>query len=486
MTQAVDEKISEIIDFPELEDLENPTSKLPPIKVNGVAKVSVRLIESGILVNINNYQIRLRYPPSIWNRFPKGHRRILSQNLTYALTFQLPYLYTSLKRMFYNMPVPLSESFFFKAFLLALPSTAMMNPQKEGRITSNLLRRLYEINYIFTQQKTDIPPYNRTSLKDRAIMPFTFGKDSLLTLALATELGIHVYPIYISEPYSPFEEYIKKQLSEPFKREFHKQIGFLRNTLGILREPDGWYGWELQLTQYSLMFLPYVYAKRAAYIFFSNEQSCDSTVIDEDGFKCNPVYEQSHEWLLQNSLMTSIIGGNSLRIGSLLEPIHDLGIMKILHTRYPEYGKFQTSCDMPDKPKSDGRWCENCSKCGRIYIFLCAIGVDPKTIGFKHDLLRSKYQHLYTLFTTNRIKETGYDQSEAGRDEQILAFYMAYKNGYKGPVMNLFVRHYLAYAKKHEKKLRQIYFGIHSTKTVPQELRTKLLRIYRQELDNLR
>ncbi len=478
-------QIESLTDFPQLQTVPEPNEKLPRIKVNGVAKVSAQTYDGGFSVKINDHTIRMKYPPSIWGRFPKTHRKILTQNIAFGLTFQLPYLYTSVHKMFYSMPVPLSESFFFKGLAMALPSTAIMQSQKEQRITSNLLRKLYEIDYVFTSHKADIPPYNRTSMSDRAIMPFTFGKDSLLTFALARELGIHVYPVYISEPYSPYEEVAKKLLSEPFRREFHTQINFLKNALGVLREPAGWFGWELQLTQYSLMLLPYVYARRAGYIFFSNEQSCDDLVTDEDGFRYNPVYEQSHGWLLQNSLMASVIGGNSLSIGSLLEPVHEIAIIKILHKRYPEIGKYQTSCDLPQKPKADGRWCENCSKCGRMYIYLLAHGIDPKTVGFKRDLLRDKYHHIYTIFSTSRIKEFGYDQSELGKNEQILAFYLAYKQGFKGPVMNTFVRRHLPYARKHEKALRKNFFGIHSTRTIPQEIKAKIVRIYHQELDSL-
>ncbi len=485
MKKSVAINTSTITEFPELLEIPEPKSKLHSIKVNGVATISSQITENGFQVKINNKIIRLKYPPSIWNRFPKTHKKILMQNVSFALTFQMPYLYSTLKRMVYNMPVPLSEAFFFKGLSLALPSTAIMQSQKDNRITSNLLRRLFDVEYVFGSHKADIPPYNRVSMSDRAIMPFTFGKDSLLTYSLAQELGIRVYPVYISEPYSPYEEMTKKLLSEPFRKEFHSQIGFMRNTLGVLRDPTGWFGWELQLTQYSLMLLPYVYAKRAGYILFSNEQSCDDTVMDEDGFRCNPVFEQSHSWLLQNSLMTSVIGGNSLSIGSLLEPIHELAIMKILHHRYPRIAKFQTSCDLPEKPKSDGRWCENCSKCGRMYIFLLANGIQPRTVGFKHDLMRQKYHHIYTLFASGRIKEFGYDESEAGKNEQILAFLMAYKKGIRGPVMTSFAHRYLAYARKHERTLRHTYFGIHSTKTIPQDLKPKVLRIFRQELEKL-
>lgn len=466
--------------------LQTLETKLPRLTVNGVAKISSQVLEDGMGVVVNDKRLKLRYPKSMWQRFPKTHRRILTQNLAFALTFQLPYLYTSIHRMLYTMPVPLSEAYLFKGLALALPSTAIMQTHKDLRVTSNLLRRLYDIDYVFSNQKSEIPPYNRTSFSDTAIMPFTFGKDSLLTFALARELDIEVHPVYIGEPHYAYEEYVKKLLAVPFSREFKTRISILRNTLGILRDPDGWFGWEMQLTQYSLMLLPYVYAKRAGYILFSNEQSCNDTVTDADGFRCNPVFEQSHGWLLQNSLMASIVGGNSLSIGSLLEPIHEIAIERILHKRYPEIAKYQSSCDLPEAPKSGGRWCERCSKCGRMFIFLLANGVDPKRVGFKHYLLRQKDHSLYSMFSSPRIMEFGYDQSEAGRGEQTLAFLMAYRRGHKGPVMQSFVRRYLKVARKKERKLRDTFFGIHSTKTIPGDLRQKVLRIYQQELKKLR
>lgn len=459
--------------------------KLSVFHINKHIALSMRLIDSGFQVIINKSSLNVRYPKSLWERFPKFHKTIVSQNIMYSSTFQLPYLFPSVETMTYAIPVPLSEAFFFKALSFALPGTAIMQTQKELRKTSNFFRRLLDVTYVFTNAKTLIPSYNRKSFGDHAVMPFTFGKDSLLTFAIARELGIHIHPVYVGEPYSPYEQVIKQLLAQPFRKEFHIKLSVFNNTLGIFRDPVGWFGWELQLTQYTLMLLPYVYAKKAGYIFFSNEQSCNETIIDEDGFKCNPVFEQSHAWMLQNSLMTSLIGGNSLSIGSLLEPLHDLAIIKILHTRYPEIGKYQSSCDLPQKPKDEGRWCENCSKCARIYIFLLATGIDPKRVGFRHNLLRMKYLPLYALFSSSKIKEFGYDQAQIGHDEQVFAFYLAYMRGIRGGVMREFVKHYLPYAKKNERRFRKTFYSLHSTKTIPYELRAKVLKIYRQELNDL-
>ncbi len=469
--------------FLKLQSQKIKNSKISNFKFNGVAKISTEVIDSGIRVLINKHSLKLQYPENIWRRFPPHQKKIFADNVAYGLTFHLPFLFPSLKKLNYEMPVPLSEAFLYKGFSQALPATALMQEDNFGNKTSNLLRRLYFTNYFFNNKKTEIPAFNRVSFKDNIIMPFTFGKDSLLTFALCKELGVSPTPIFFAEPHQPYDVLNKKKLAAAFQKEYKVKINFVNNSLGILRDPDGWFGWEIQLTQYSLLMLPYVYALKAGYIFFSNEQSCNETMIDKDGFRCNPVFEQSHQWLLQNSLLTSLVGGNSLSIGTLIEPIHELAVIKILHNRYPKIGKYQSSCDLESKPKNGMRWCEDCSKCARIYIFLLANGVNPKRVGFKGNLLRDSKKHLYSIFSPQRIQEFGYDNSESAKGEQIFAFLLAYKRGVKGKVMESFSRKYLKEALKKEKEYRKVYYGIHSNTTVPKSFSTKVLKIFKEELE---
>ncbi|MCL5675791.1 MAG: hypothetical protein M1120_01550 [Patescibacteria group bacterium] len=458
-------------------------SKLSHFKFNGVAKISAETLDSGIRVHINNYSLKLEYPKKIWQRFPALQKKIFAENVAYSLTFHIPFVFPTLKKMSYSLPVPISEAFMYKCFTQQLPATAMMEKTNFGKKTSNLLRKFFYTEYVFNNRKTQIPPFNRISNKNNIVMPFTFGKDSLLTFGLLRELGVSAQPVFVAEPHYPYDEVLKKNLAEDFQREYKIKIEFLKNSLGILRDPTDWFGWETQLTQYSLLLLPYIYYTKAGYLLFSNEQSCDFDQIDKDGFRCNPVYEQSHPWLLQNSLLTGLVGGNSLSIGTLLEPVHEISIVKILHRRYPEIGKYQSSCDLEAKPKNGSRWCENCSKCARMFIFLLANGIDPKKVGFKGNLLTAAKIHLYPLFDPTRIKEYGYDNSEPAIKEQLLGFLLAYRRGVKGAAINLFKKKYLKQALSEEKQLRQIFFGIHSSTTVPYSFSKKILRIFHQELD---
>ncbi len=438
--------------------------------------------DKGIRLNVMGMPFDIVYPKDIWQKYPQFYKKILSENLAFALTFHLPYLY-KVNSLNYLMARPISESFFFKAFILALPSTALM--KKES--SSGLIKKLFEIEYCFIQEKniltSNLPPRETNKT---AILAFSFGKDSLLTYSLCRELGIKTVPIFIKEPLTEQENFHKEKLREKFLKESYQDVLMIDNQVGELREPgEGWYGWELQLTQYALMILPIVYANKARYLFFANEQSCNDGFLNKEGFWCNPVYEQSAKWTEQIGDLVQLLGIKNLKVGSLIEPIHEIAIIKILHHRYPEIAKYQTSC-FAEKPEAKiNRWCGNCSKCARMYIFFLANNINPVEIGIPTNMLELKYKHKFSLFEDGNIKDSGYDQSGLGRDEQLLAFLLAYRNGYKGELMDLFKSLYLKEAVKREKELREKFFGIHSTNTIPKELKDKVLNIYREELKNL-
>lgn len=467
--------------------LEEPLQKVGSffvLKARGVINIKPGFNDRDIRFNLENQSFEITYPENIWQKYPPFQKKLLSENLTFALTFHLPYLKNEGNSLNYLMARPVSEPFLFKGFISALPSTALM--KKES--TSKLIKKLFEINYHFIQGKNILTSnlFPRRTNKT-AILPFSFGKDSLLTYSLLKELGICPIPVFIKEPLSSEENYHIEMLTKKFFEEFKEKVLFIENQAGKLREGgEGWYGWELQLTQYAMMLLPIVWSKKARYLFFSNEQSCNEEFLDKEGFWCNPVYEQSVKWLEQMNDLLQILGMKNLEVGSLIEPLNDLAIVKILHHRYPKIAKYQTSCSAETPEAKFNRWCGNCSKCARLFIFFLANNIDPKKIGIPTNMLELKYKNKYTLFEDGNNKDSAYDESRVGRNEQLLAFYLAYKNGYKGELIDLFKKLYLKESRKREKELREEYFGIHSTKTLPKELKYKLLNIYKEELKDLK
>ena len=240
------------------------------------------------------------------------------------------------------------------------------------------------------------------------------------------------------------------------------------------------------MTQYTLLLMPYLFGLRARFLFWAHEASCNETFTDSEGFIVNPVFEQSYNWLLLSNSMAKMLGCNTMFV-SLLEPVHEIAIMKILHFRYPEIAKYQLSCFADEEQSKTRRWCGVFSKCARMYIFMIALGIALKTVGFTENMLSKHKKNLYALFENKKSPhDSAYGESQAARDEQLLAFTMAYKRGVKGELIKDFKKHYLKEGRSREGQLRQKYFGIHTTETLPYELKKPILNIYEEELKELR
>ena len=127
------------------------------------------------------------------------------------------------------------------------------------------------------------------------------------------------------------------------------------------------------------------------------------------------------------------------------------------------------------------RWCGVCEKCARIYIFLKALNISPERVGFyQNNMLSLKKKNLYVIFNGEN-ELSSYGGSGLGKDEQLLAFYLAYKNGVKGELIELFKKKYLDGVEKRKEKLIETYFGIHSSYTLPSVLRNRVINIFKKE-----
>lgn len=453
---------------------------------NGTVHIRRNIIHNGVEISVGRKTYYLTYPPNIWINVPEVYRQTFADTLTYFLTRHLTLLNSH--KIIYHFPPPVTEPFFFKGLLNSMPENVLV--QKNGVSTGDLMQKLY--NSQFQTEFIGRPRYarfknvNRNSWT-RAVIPFSFGKDSLLTFALSQELGIKPYPIFFREPRSPYENLHKTRLAKKFYDEFEIDINFYPVTAGWLRQvEDMYWGWDLLLTQYTLLLIPFIFGIRSRYLFWGNEQSCNETFVDREGYIVNPVYEQSHNWLLLSNATAKVLGCNAI-MASLVEPVHELAIMKILHLRYPEIGKYQMSCFADEEESKTRRWCGVCSKCARMYIFMLALGISPQTVGFTENMMIKSKKHFFAVFADRKsTKDSAYDQSSAARDEQLLAFQMASKQGVKGDLLKEFEKSAAKEARRREESLRQKYFGIHTTSTLTYELKKPLLKIFEEELRELR
>jgi len=96
---------------------------------------------------------------------------------------------------------------------------------------------------------------------------------------------------------------------------------------------------------------------------------------------------------------------------SILRPLSELLVEKILVERYPEIQKLQTSCHATHTEGDRVLPCGKCEKCRRVVAMLRALGADPGRIGYRPDQVE------HCLRT---IASKGVHQEDAG-ERQLMA-----------------------------------------------------------------
>jgi hypothetical protein len=182
-------------------------------------------------------------------------------------------------------------------------------------------------------------------------------------------------------------------------------------------------GWGSQLLYYLFLFLPFLLRNRARYVFYGNENSCDKEAPHTEGFRTNYCFDQSSGWTQQLDSVARILTKGSARVGSLVGPLNEIAVTKVLHERFPSLAKYQMSCFCEDPTAEEHRWCCACSKCARTNAFIRGLGYDPGRVGFWKDMFTEEHAGYFSAL--NGAQTFGFDRSGLGREEQELALYLA-------------------------------------------------------------
>jgi hypothetical protein len=433
----------------------------------------------GVEIKIKQKKYLIDYPRRIWNKFPVSLHKSFADSLAYVATWHLPLAQNCY--LTYHFSHPLIEPAFFKILVYSMPCNSFDYPDIS---TADLIKKFYNCSF-----KTQFKALNyhyagkriKKILKNRAILLFSFGKESLLTYGLLRELNVSVTPFFMKEPQASSENRHKLKLAEKFLNKIGGRVNFFPLSVGRLRQKRGFYwGWDIILSQYAFFLVPFLFYHQARYLFIGNEQSCNYCLKDNEGYFINPVFEQSVPVMQLLQDIPKLFSINT-HVGSLVEPVHEIFITAILHRRYPDLGKFQMSCFSETPQAKKHRWCGHCEKCSRMFIFFKALGINTDKIGFyNNSMLATDKKQYYVLFNS-RGTDSAYGSSGLGRDEQLLAFYLAYRNGVKGDLIREFKQKYLTEAEKKKQRLVKEFFGIHSSYSLPSSLRRRVLNIYAKE-----
>lgn len=446
-------------------------------KNKDIHNIVIKKTARGLAIHYKERQYQLVFPKDKWDAFPSKLKDFFTQEFGFISTATMP-LIAEINTVAYNTPKPLFENQVKEIILHQIPGIA----DDYGLETLETMERFRNIQYSFgTESIADAEAIDT----DGAVVLLSCGKDSLLTLGFARELDLDVRPIHINDTTTPYENSVSLQTVKKIQKQLDIHIDVVTNNIEKLNDFETWdkeptcLGYSHMITGFCFLALPFLH-NTGSMVLLGNQQNMNFSFQTKQNFIGYPSYDQTTDARHQQEKKLQHLNGN-YRVLSLIEPLTDIAEMKILFSRYPELAKYEFSCNCL-YDTNQKRWCHSCNKCARLSLFLLAHGFDLKTVELM-PMLSRRFMKYYALFGLNPEVDR-YEKSIQARDQQLLGFYLAYRNGTKGDLIDVFKKRFLSEAIAREDELRKTFFKIYKT-DLPGNLKTKLHSIIKEELKDL-
>ncbi|HOO47358.1 MAG TPA: hypothetical protein PLM29_14065 [Deltaproteobacteria bacterium] len=425
----------------------------------------------------------ISFPEEIWQGFPA--KDSLKNELAYILTQVTPVILRH-PTIWYPTPRPRFLDTYEECFELSIPNMVEPIPAENSDEILSLFRSI--LRYF-----PDKPASSGMEQLDgwnprRVILPFTYGKDSLLSLATLSSLGYEVILVHIDECVLPRAKAIRKKQEGEFSAEHGFTYHQVRNEIQLLSD---WQVLDRPITRlhqvhihfiYLFAMMPFCTYYRAPYIVLSNEYENSLPMVHRDGFIAPHRYMQSPRAAKRLAQIAKGFSNNQVTVVNPIGVLDNFSIHTILHEEFPSLGRYRVTCHM--EMTEYARWCHNCYRCAQPFIYSCALGQDPEDMGFESSMLVSEKMPLYSLFRKNVHKKDGYHRHVG--IEEALAFLMAHCRGVRGELMDYFEKRFLNDTRSRESGLRKRVFSLQARpgRTHPEKnaaaMYKKMLKRYRQ------
>ncbi|UCC28010.1 MAG: hypothetical protein JSW29_00730, partial [Candidatus Bathyarchaeota archaeon] len=173
-----------------------------------------KVMDIGVEIRFRKNPYPIAYPRFVWRATPKETQIALKDNLALATTMHLPLVLDS-PGVVYHSGRPLLEPYFVQNFLKDIPSCT----EVDGTSTDELVRKFFNTDYQFLDPVIRYPSQEPVDSPFCALVGTSFGKDSLLTYAVADEIGLKPEMIYVVEQSMTYEQKHKTELARRFKNE---------------------------------------------------------------------------------------------------------------------------------------------------------------------------------------------------------------------------------------------------------------------------
>lgn len=438
-------------------------------------KIQNKLLKRGFSVNLFK-DASIEYQEGIWENISSETKKTIMDNLVYLKLSPYSLFHEEIN---FNFSVPFLKEFGDKGVTCDMPRIA----EEDNVSTKELIER-------FKNKKVNFSDDNKTPLdikdiNDQPLIGMSFGKDSLLSFGVAEELNMEP-ELAMVQDFWDLEADHKFDIMERFEKEFKQDLYVVYDSIDDLSSykninktnSSGIVGANA-MNSYMMLLLPLAIDSGCGNLVFGNEQNFNDYFINDEGFKVYPSYEQSSEWMSEQDYALSEFTNNKIKMNSFVEPLYNIAEIKVLFNRFPKIAKYQMSCDHSDRQDKDRIWCYSCPMCAKAFIYMKANNFDPKIIRFNENFFDAKFEKQYPLF---KSPERIYERPVEVRDEQLFAFYLAYKNNSKGYLIDRFKDNFLKEAKVREDELYNKFFKVHDAVSIRGKVKQEINSIYKEEL----
>jgi creatinine amidohydrolase/Fe(II)-dependent formamide hydrolase-like protein/7-cyano-7-deazaguanine synthase in queuosine biosynthesis len=295
------------------------------------------------------------------------------------------------------------------------------NPFLRGKVTelSPVKRKTYlRSQMIFDQQGPEAEKRTQRNQTDKPGWPMdpsrhailsSGGKDSLLSFGLLRETGCEVHPIFINESgrhwFTALNAYRHFSANIPHTarvwtnsdRVFSwmlRHISFVRQDFENIRSDE----YPIRLWTVAVFLfgaLPILRKRGIGRLIIGDEFDTTQRLSHQGITHYDGLYDQSRYF---DNALTRYFHRKGWDISqfSILRPLSELLIEKILVERYPELQRHQVSCHATHKENESVRPCGRCEKCRRIVGMLTALGADPTNCGYTREQITHCLKNLVT------------------------------------------------------------------------------------------
>ena len=224
------------------------------------------------------------------------------------------------------------------------------------------------------------------------------GKESLLSYGLLDELGYETHPIFVNESGRHWftalnaHRHFSAQVQHTARvwtssdRLFNwmlRHLPFVRQDFSSVRSDD--YPirlWTVAVFLFGI--LPLVKKRGIGRIVIGDEFDTTRRAFHKQIPHYDGLYDQSRYF---DSRLTSYFHRKGWAISqfSIVRPLSELLVLKILVERYPDLQRLQVSCHAAHTEEDHVRPCGRCEKCRRVVGMLRALGADPARCGYSGD-----------------------------------------------------------------------------------------------------